>query len=245
MNEQQILLQARHVIQHKDRQAGLRLLAQAVHQYPKSETAWLWLSALVDDPQQERYCLYRVLKINPNNKIARKQWLRLQTSAPAPQPPQTQAPIPQPAQRDASAAQPAPLPARDAQVQQPSPVRETVYYNKGDILVTSARAILSGKTVAISSMTSVALAESGSPKPVAAVLMLIGVISSLLAYDSDVCLGFGLLYIVVGIVLLCAEPAYRIRIGSAANETNILSSLKRQEIEEIVAAMNQAIMDRR
>lgn len=72
MNERQILLQAHDAIQRKDKKAAQRLLYQAIKQYPKSETAWLWLSALVDDPEKERQCLLKVLEINPLNELAQK-----------------------------------------------------------------------------------------------------------------------------------------------------------------------------
>ena len=36
------------------------------------ETAWLWMSGLVDTVQQKRDCLQRVLALNPNNDVARR-----------------------------------------------------------------------------------------------------------------------------------------------------------------------------
>jgi hypothetical protein len=92
MDERQVLLQARNAIQRKDKKTAQRLLYQAVRRYPKSETAWLWLSALVDDPQQELDCLNKVLEINPNNETARRHWLKLQSSVPIPQSTQPEQP---------------------------------------------------------------------------------------------------------------------------------------------------------
>jgi endonuclease YncB( thermonuclease family) len=56
---------------------------------PRSETAWLWLSAIVDDPDKERDCLERVLRINPDNEIAQQHLDKLNqatTAEPQPQP---------------------------------------------------------------------------------------------------------------------------------------------------------------
>jgi hypothetical protein len=39
---------------------------------PSHETAWLWMSGLVDTPQQKRDCLQRVLALNPANEMARR-----------------------------------------------------------------------------------------------------------------------------------------------------------------------------
>lgn len=69
--------QAQTAIRSGDKNESRRLLLQAVRQYPKSEAAWLWLSALVDDPNKERDCLERVLSINPNNEIAQRHLLEL------------------------------------------------------------------------------------------------------------------------------------------------------------------------
>ncbi|MBA3470968.1 MAG: hypothetical protein H0T53_15140 [Herpetosiphonaceae bacterium] len=39
---------------------------------PRHETAWLWMSGLVDTPAQKRDCLQRVLALNPGNEMARR-----------------------------------------------------------------------------------------------------------------------------------------------------------------------------
>lgn len=44
-----------------------RLLARYVTQDPKSDTAWLWLAACLDDPDKQQYCLKRATEINPSN----------------------------------------------------------------------------------------------------------------------------------------------------------------------------------
>ncbi len=46
------------------------LLLRAIEQNERSEPAWLWLSGIVDDPEERRICLENVLAINPNNAAA-------------------------------------------------------------------------------------------------------------------------------------------------------------------------------
>jgi len=43
------------------------LLAQVVEADERNEQAWLWLSGLVEDPEEMRTCLENVLHLNPDN----------------------------------------------------------------------------------------------------------------------------------------------------------------------------------
>jgi len=53
------------------RDEGRELLRQATEADPLNAQAWLWLSAAVEGVDAQRQCLYQVLKIEPNNSIAR------------------------------------------------------------------------------------------------------------------------------------------------------------------------------
>lgn len=74
------------------------LLARAVQLDPKHEQAWLWLSGVIDDPDEVAFCLRSVLSINPHNERAQKglAWLeqRKLISTPAPAPIATVQPAP-------------------------------------------------------------------------------------------------------------------------------------------------------
>jgi hypothetical protein len=52
-----------------NKQLGQQLLAQILQADPNNEQAWLWMSAVVDEDKR-KYCIERVLKINPNNILA-------------------------------------------------------------------------------------------------------------------------------------------------------------------------------
>lgn len=58
------------------------LLRQAVKLNPQHEQAWLWLSGVLDDPQDVAFCLRAVLGINPGNERAQKglAWIEQQTA---------------------------------------------------------------------------------------------------------------------------------------------------------------------
>jgi hypothetical protein len=77
MDEKEILRQAREAIRREDKVTARALLSEAIRDYPDSEIAWVWLSAIVDDPERERQCLERVLAINPDNPVAQKYMQRI------------------------------------------------------------------------------------------------------------------------------------------------------------------------
>lgn len=52
-----------------NKQLGQQLLAQILQSDPNNEQAWLWMSAVVDEDKR-KYCIERVLRINPNNILA-------------------------------------------------------------------------------------------------------------------------------------------------------------------------------
>lgn len=55
-----------------DKVMARSLLTQLVELEPNSEQAWMWLSGVVGDVQEQIICLENVLVINPNNKQAQK-----------------------------------------------------------------------------------------------------------------------------------------------------------------------------
>ncbi|MCB9452959.1 MAG: hypothetical protein H6672_16100 [Anaerolineaceae bacterium] len=73
----------------KDEARTLLMRAVELDQY--NEMGWIWLSAVVDTPEEQRTCLENVLVINPSNETARKGLdvlAQKDTSSTSPPPPQ-------------------------------------------------------------------------------------------------------------------------------------------------------------
>ena len=77
---------------------GRALLMKAVELDPYNEEGWLWLSGVVESPEDQRTCLENVLSINPNNDRAR-QGVAYLSGTPASSTPSSMPAPPSPAQR--------------------------------------------------------------------------------------------------------------------------------------------------
>jgi Tetratricopeptide repeat len=55
-----------------DKSTARELLTRALRRDPGSETAWLWLGAVLDTPQGRAFCLRKVLALNPANQTAQR-----------------------------------------------------------------------------------------------------------------------------------------------------------------------------
>ncbi len=66
------LERAINLIRSGDKRAGRQLLAQVLRAQPQNETAWLWMSNVVDTDEQRRDCLERVLAIDPENHVTKR-----------------------------------------------------------------------------------------------------------------------------------------------------------------------------
>ena len=73
--------QAVQAIKAKDFHTARKILAALLKQNPKDEQAWLFLAVCVEEPQQKRDCLQRVLAINPHNEHALRAMAKLSTTS--------------------------------------------------------------------------------------------------------------------------------------------------------------------
>ena len=118
---------------------------------------------------------------------------------------------------------------------------ETTYYSQGDINITNSRAIIGGKTYAMANITSVSMGVI-SPNYIPAAVA--GVVGLLMLANSDARL-FGVLVLVVaGVLFYLAKRRYTVNIGSASGESHALVDKDQAHIQEIVDAMNKAIVER-
>ncbi len=71
-NDGMILKYATKAIKAGNIDTGKRLLDDILQGDPQNEQAWLWLALITYEPIKRHRYLKRVLKINPNNKHARR-----------------------------------------------------------------------------------------------------------------------------------------------------------------------------
>ncbi len=140
--------------------------------------------------------------------------------------------------------------------------QETVYFQKGDVTITSTRATLGAKTYAIADVKSASLGVIPVNRAPGIILATIGglistastviVVVALILYGSDpslsCCIGpaiIATLMSIFGIVrAVRAKPKYAVRVGSVTGESDALVSEDEPWAREIVQAMNRAIIER-
>ncbi len=96
--------QAESAIKAGDTKTGFEILRTFLADNPDSERAWWIMSGLVDR-EQRTTCLEQVLRINPNNRMARETLDKLRKTPPEPEP-KPHREIPSPPARDKGAGDP-------------------------------------------------------------------------------------------------------------------------------------------
>jgi len=122
------------------------------------------------------------------------------------------------------------------------------YFQDETVTVTKTRAIIGGVTYAMANVTSVRMFVQ--PKPpaaaiVAAILMLLGLGSA--KYDATPQTGIGITAagaVLLAVYLFVLKPKYWVRIGNAGAESNAAWSNDPAWTQEVVQAINEAIIDR-
>ncbi len=69
---QELLTRGREAARNERRDEARQYLQAAVDIDPENAEAWLWLAGVMDDPYEAKYCLERVLEIDPLNERARR-----------------------------------------------------------------------------------------------------------------------------------------------------------------------------
>ncbi len=88
-SSESLLRQAISAARAGQKEYARQLLVRILRDDPRSEAAWLWMSAVVDTPAERLHCLKQVLAINPHNVAARKGMQALggeRAGRPSPQP---------------------------------------------------------------------------------------------------------------------------------------------------------------
>ena len=122
-------------------------------------------------------------------------------------------------------------------------MQEQSFFNSGGVTVTNARAIIGGTTYSMANITSVSVGMTPASRGGAILLALFGCV--LAAATDGGGKGLGVLLLILGIAwAVMAKATYIVKLGSAGGETQALSSKDQPFIEQVVNAMNNAIIHR-
>jgi len=78
MSEEELRKEAIEAIANGQRQRARDILVRLLRADQSNPEYWLWMSSLVDTPKERRYCLKRVLQLDPGNKIAQRGLLSIE-----------------------------------------------------------------------------------------------------------------------------------------------------------------------
>ena len=67
-----VLQQAAELFKKGDKEQASKLLSELVNKEPRNASAWYGLAICLNETEQKRYCLQRVLEINPDNAKAKQ-----------------------------------------------------------------------------------------------------------------------------------------------------------------------------
>lgn len=131
---------------------------------------------------------------------------------------------------------------------------EHVYLNRAGARITSARAIFGNKTYALATITSLEGRKINPERSVPYKVVLGGVVACAVSAFMFVNPESrnGVVSLLIGVVLIAAGVVWASRIGptyavilcTAAGKERVCTSANEWEINEVVAALNQAIIDR-
>ena len=118
---------------------------------------------------------------------------------------------------------------------------EITFYQNANVIVTQSRFVTASKTYAMRNISSVFVYEIVKSRRFPVGLIVIGAL--MLASDSTRI--FGIIGIGIGILILMAiKNEFAVRISTNAGETNSIVSKDRAHIQQIVDALNEAIIHR-
>jgi len=125
---------------------------------------------------------------------------------------------------------------------------EVLYKNSnGNIVVTTSRFIVNNKTYALSGITSVSIWKQSPSYTGAALATIFGFFIAFIGFaaNSTITLLIGAGLLLYGIYLFSAlKTKYTVRIHTAGGEIDAVWSYDRELIEQIVDALNEAIIRR-
>lgn len=123
--------------------------------------------------------------------------------------------------------------------------KEQVFYHKGDVMVTNTRFVVPGQTFAMSGVTSVRSSEGRKDiNPAILIIPILGLIGTFIVGGTigNILLTLSLLVMVLTSVI--RKKLYHVSLTTSSGEQRALMSPDRTYVEEVVSALNQAIVHR-
>lgn len=117
-------------------------------------------------------------------------------------------------------------------------MEEKVFFDDGLCSVTSARCILGGKTIPVRSLNSVSMLEETPSRTLPIILIVIGAICLFAGAITP-----GIILVALGILwLVMQKSTYHVQIETSSGSQNAYSGKDRAHIQEVVNALNDAIV---
>ncbi len=119
-------------------------------------------------------------------------------------------------------------------------MEEKEFFRHDDVTVTNSRLIVGAQTFAMSNITSVKASQDSPNRTWPVVILVFGLIA-LFANSFGMAIMFG---VIGGLWLALQKTYYHVALTTAGGETKALTSNQQQYIEEVVKALNEAIVHR-
>ncbi|QJD91778.1 hypothetical protein HH213_17800 [Duganella dendranthematis] len=117
---------------------------------------------------------------------------------------------------------------------------ERIFFEYGDVKVTNSRFINGGQTYAMNNVTSVKPYEKKPSRTAGVIVLLIGII---IMVNSSLAVGL-IISAVAAYYLYQQKTIYHILLSTSAGETTALVTYQRHYLNDVIAALNNAIIHR-
>jgi hypothetical protein len=121
---------------------------------------------------------------------------------------------------------------------------EKQYYTNGGVTVTSKRLIVQSQTFAVSGITSVKLGVEQPSKLIPILLIAIGGLGCVAGIKEGIINIWTLLFVLGIAWILTLKSKYTVILATASGESEAVVSENKEFIEQIVAGLNKAIIER-
>lgn len=121
-------------------------------------------------------------------------------------------------------------------------MEETTFFNDGGLTVTNSRFVVPGQTYAMSGVTSIRTEEYPPSRKWPSIITGLGLLLVLGGKDTIIA---ALILIAIGVVWWRSQKTtYRIVLSSASGETDAFTSADEKYVDNLVNALNDAIVSR-